>query len=99
MEFSVVLFAVFLQVLVFFSAFMATNSHVPLEESTNSKSFSNNFLFGTASSAYQVTLFFLLPFLFCFLLLHKYLLLQFEGAFLSDGKGLNNWDVFTHKPG
>ncbi|MBA0839642.1 hypothetical protein Goarm_005348, partial [Gossypium armourianum] len=24
---------------------------------------------------------------------------QFEGAFLSDGKGLNNWDVFTHKPG
>ncbi|KAK9268291.1 hypothetical protein L1049_010734 [Liquidambar formosana] len=24
---------------------------------------------------------------------------QFEGAFTSDGKGLNNWDVFTHKPG
>ncbi|KAG6695229.1 hypothetical protein I3842_09G086300 [Carya illinoinensis] len=24
---------------------------------------------------------------------------QFEGAVLSDGKGLNNWDVFTHKPG
>ncbi|XP_047313049.1 beta-glucosidase 46-like [Impatiens glandulifera] len=24
---------------------------------------------------------------------------QFEGAYLSDGKGLNNWDVFTHKPG
>nr|XP_015884815.2 beta-glucosidase 45-like isoform X2 [Ziziphus jujuba var. spinosa] len=25
---------------------------------------------------------------------------QFEGAFLTDGKGLNNWDVFTHdKPG
>ncbi|GLT83242.1 hypothetical protein SLE2022_015430 [Rubroshorea leprosula] len=24
---------------------------------------------------------------------------QFEGAFLSDGKGLNNWDVFTHIPG
>ncbi|XWS19447.1 hypothetical protein CRYUN_Cryun31cG0016700 [Craigia yunnanensis] len=23
---------------------------------------------------------------------------QVEGAFLSDGKGLNNWDVFTHKP-
>ncbi|KAK7303280.1 hypothetical protein RJT34_14183 [Clitoria ternatea] len=22
---------------------------------------------------------------------------QFEGAYLSDGKGLNNWDVFTHK--
>ncbi|KAA8515484.1 hypothetical protein F0562_018905 [Nyssa sinensis] len=24
---------------------------------------------------------------------------QFEGAFLSAGKGLSNWDVFTHKPG
>ncbi|KAM5588639.1 beta-glucosidase 47-like [Rosa sericea] len=24
---------------------------------------------------------------------------QFEGAFLNDGKGLNNWDIFTHKPG
>ncbi|XVF87695.1 hypothetical protein PTKIN_Ptkin18bG0141200 [Pterospermum kingtungense] len=24
---------------------------------------------------------------------------QVEGAFLSDGKGLNNWDIFTHKPG
>ncbi|KAF3616840.1 Beta-glucosidase 16 [Capsicum annuum] len=23
----------------------------------------------------------------------------FEGAFLSDGKGLNNWDVFTHETG
>ncbi|KAK1556993.1 hypothetical protein Q3G72_015792 [Acer saccharum] len=24
---------------------------------------------------------------------------QFEGAFLADGKGLNNWDNFTHMPG
>ncbi|KAK2973009.1 hypothetical protein RJ640_005552 [Escallonia rubra] len=24
---------------------------------------------------------------------------QFEGAFLSDGKGLSNWDVFSHEPG
>ncbi|KAJ4838707.1 Beta-glucosidase 46 [Turnera subulata] len=24
---------------------------------------------------------------------------QFEGAYLSDGKGLSNWDVFSHKPG
>ncbi|GLT29372.1 hypothetical protein SLA2020_042440 [Shorea laevis] len=24
---------------------------------------------------------------------------QCEGAYLSDGKGLNNWDVFTHKQG
>ncbi|KAL2339166.1 hypothetical protein Fmac_013612 [Flemingia macrophylla] len=36
----------------------------------------SNFLFGTASSAYQ-----------------------YEGAYLSDGKGMSNWDVFTHKPG
>lgn len=27
------------------------------------------------------------------------MVLQFEGAYLTDGKGLNNWDVFTHKPG
>ncbi|KAF2542408.1 hypothetical protein F2Q68_00031703 [Brassica cretica] len=25
---------------------------------------------------------------------------QYEGAYLTDGKGLNNWDVFSHeKPG
>ncbi|KAJ4838709.1 hypothetical protein Tsubulata_003150 [Turnera subulata] len=24
---------------------------------------------------------------------------QFEGAYLSYGKGLSNWDVFTHEPG
>ncbi|KAI5590527.1 hypothetical protein BDE02_04G014700 [Populus trichocarpa] len=24
---------------------------------------------------------------------------QFEGAYLSDGKGLSNWDVHSHKPG
>ncbi|KAK8524347.1 hypothetical protein V6N12_029213 [Hibiscus sabdariffa] len=38
--------------------------------------FPSDFLFGTASSAYQ-----------------------YEGAYLSDGKGLNNWDVYSHKPG
>jgi hypothetical protein len=27
------------------------------------------------------------------------MLFQFEGAYLSDGKGLSNWDVYTHKPG
>nr|XP_016502354.1 PREDICTED: coniferin beta-glucosidase-like [Nicotiana tabacum] len=24
---------------------------------------------------------------------------QYEGAFLSDGKGLSNWDFFTHEAG
>ncbi|PON32908.1 Glycoside hydrolase [Parasponia andersonii] len=24
---------------------------------------------------------------------------QFEGAYLTDGKGLSNWDVCTHKQG
>ncbi|XP_022139954.1 beta-glucosidase 47 isoform X2 [Momordica charantia] len=80
MEFSLVLYGIFLWVLVIFSAFLGSYSHEVLEESLSSSSssnvFSNNFLFGTASSAYQ-----------------------FEGAFLSEGKGLNNWDVFTHDPG
>ncbi|KAK7292396.1 hypothetical protein RIF29_08175 [Crotalaria pallida] len=24
---------------------------------------------------------------------------QYEGGYLSDGKGMSNWDVFSHKPG
>ncbi|KAE9602115.1 putative beta-glucosidase [Lupinus albus] len=24
---------------------------------------------------------------------------QYEGAYLSDGKGMSNWDFYTHKPG
>ncbi|KAH9603521.1 hypothetical protein KSS87_004737 [Heliosperma pusillum] len=44
--------------------------------SSSSKTLPSNFLFGTASSAYQ-----------------------YEGAYLSDGKGLNNWDTFTHTSG
>ncbi|CAH8385905.1 unnamed protein product [Eruca vesicaria subsp. sativa] len=46
-------------------------SHDILEHSSP---FPSDFLFGTASSAYQ-----------------------YEGAYLTDGKSLNNWDVFTHK--
>lgn len=25
--------------------------------------------------------------------------LQYEGAYKSDGKGLSNWDNYTHGPG
>ncbi|OMO76758.1 Glycoside hydrolase, family 1 [Corchorus capsularis] len=39
----------------------------------NPPAFPSNFLFGTASSAYQ-----------------------YEGGYLTDGKGLNNWDVYSH---
>ncbi|KAG7587977.1 Glycoside hydrolase superfamily, partial [Arabidopsis suecica] len=40
----------------------------------DSLTFPSDFLFGSASSAYQ-----------------------YEGAFLTEGKGLNNWDIFTHE--
>ncbi|KAF8093242.1 hypothetical protein N665_0386s0006 [Sinapis alba] len=48
-----------------------TTSHDILKHSSP---FPSDFLFGTASSAYQ-----------------------YEGAYLTDGKSLNNWDVFTHE--
>ncbi|WZZ75779.1 hypothetical protein YC2023_087149 [Brassica napus] len=52
--------------------------HVSLREINTQENFSfpKDFLFGTASSAYQ-----------------------YEGAYLTDGKTLSNWDVFTSIPG
>ncbi|XP_054787681.1 beta-glucosidase 46-like [Prosopis cineraria] len=65
----------------FLSAFMGviystSDDTLFMNQNSESSPFPSNFLFGTASSSYQI-----------------------EGAFLSDGKGLSNWDVFTHKPG
>ncbi|XP_013595838.1 PREDICTED: beta-glucosidase 47-like isoform X2 [Brassica oleracea var. oleracea] len=52
--------------------------HVSLREINTQENFSfpKDFLFGTASFAYQ-----------------------YEGAYLTDGKTLSNWDVFTSIPG
>ncbi|ESQ55187.1 hypothetical protein EUTSA_v10024896mg [Eutrema salsugineum] len=54
------------------------DDHIPLRETNEEEDvhFPKNFLFGTASSAYQ-----------------------YEGAYLSDGKTLSNWDVFTNITG
>ncbi|XP_058723786.1 beta-glucosidase 46-like [Vicia villosa] len=45
-----------------------------LKNSLDPSPLPTNFLFGTASSAYQ-----------------------YEGAYMSDGKGPSDWDVFTHQ--
>ncbi|KAK4588275.1 hypothetical protein RGQ29_019318 [Quercus rubra] len=66
----------FLILQMFISPLLILCDDTTLAKSLGQSSFPSNFLFGTASSAYQ-----------------------FEGAYLSDGKGLNNWDVFSHKPG
>ncbi|XP_014518767.1 beta-glucosidase 47 [Vigna radiata var. radiata] len=69
------LFALFFSFSILFLSSAVSHS-LSLKEDSNSSPFPPNFLFGTASSSYQI-----------------------EGAYLADGKGLNNWDVFTHKPG
>ncbi|XP_057971557.1 beta-glucosidase 18-like [Malania oleifera] len=45
-------------------------------EEISRSQFPDGFVFGAATSSYQI-----------------------EGAFLEDGKSLNNWDVFSHVPG
>ncbi|KAA3478810.1 Beta-glucosidase 46 [Gossypium australe] len=63
---------------IFFLPHSISSDQLILRQSSkkNLSAFPSNFLFGTASSAYQ-----------------------YEGGYLADGKGLNNWDVYSHKPG
>lgn len=96
----------------FFSGFIAScheTNNLILKENPNQVSSSSNFLFGTASSCYQVLLALLSSISFFNLvswtsgfesLFHFFLFSpQYEGAFLTDGKSLNNWDLFTHEAG
>ncbi|KAM0871660.1 hypothetical protein ACQ4PT_039234 [Festuca glaucescens] len=64
--------------------------------------FPPGFLFGAATSAYQVSW---LLWSFSLLLFDRSVRMhyrdcdfwfQIEGAYLEDGKGINNWDIFTH---
>ncbi|KAG2317255.1 hypothetical protein Bca52824_020377 [Brassica carinata] len=68
-------FIILLQISLIFNVYSSylhqNSSHNILQDSSP---FPSDFLFGTASSAYQ-----------------------YEGAFLTEGKGLNNWDIFTHE--
>ncbi|WCJ25759.1 beta glucosidase 46 [Euphorbia peplus] len=66
-------FLSFYRVVLVLVAIFSLPSHL---KCVNASQFPPNFLFGTASSAYQ-----------------------YEGVYLSDAKGLNNWDVFSHIPG
>ncbi|KAI4298658.1 hypothetical protein L6164_032191 [Bauhinia variegata] len=74
MGFSAFQKALFLQILLF--PLFTSCARIALSECSDQSGFPSDFLFGTASSAYQ-----------------------YEGAYLSDGKGLSNWDVFSHQSG
>ncbi|XVF26002.1 hypothetical protein REPUB_Repub13aG0262700 [Reevesia pubescens] len=80
MDFSILYIIGFFLLQMFILPLSISSELLTLEQSLGnnypSSSFPPNFLFGTASAAYQ-----------------------YEGGYLSDGKGLNNWDVYTHKPG
>lgn len=87
------------------------DDHISLREIKAEETFHfpKNFLFGTASSAYQVLLSFLLQsssiqssvltlVLLCVVCSYG-IYIQYEGAYLTDGKTLSNWDVFTNISG
>ncbi|KAK4285969.1 hypothetical protein QN277_002591 [Acacia crassicarpa] len=75
------------------------------EDTVHRSQFPEGFLFGTSTSSYQALFFFYsllsnvsLSSLFLFTDVHLFTM-KIEGAYLEDGKGLTNWDVFTHIPG
>ncbi|XVF25999.1 hypothetical protein REPUB_Repub13aG0262600 [Reevesia pubescens] len=77
MDVSIKLCICFFLLQVFFLLPSLSSQLLTLKQSLDNQSaFPPNFLFGTASSAYQ-----------------------YEGGYMTDGKGLNNWDVYSHKLG
>lgn len=106
----------FIVTAVLFSPVLTSCSLASVTASSDPSPFPAGFLFGTASSSYQVRLFDSHLFRPRRQILRHYIwtssnvdedengfclfdFLQYEGGYLADGKGLSNWDVFTHKSG
>lgn len=109
-------YVTFLLGMSFLLVLMVSGNPIPLKGTSDTFPFPSDFLFGTASSSYQV--YSLLAFLsqkgtnahthtqntatqryLRYVIMCCFIFAQFEGAYLSNGKGLNNWDAFTHQPG
>lgn len=94
-------------VLIMYLFFIASRQQVSSESITR-ESFPDGFVFGTASSAYQVTFFSFFykliqeRFKWSNILIkpqHSLAINQFEGAVNEGNKGDSIWDTFTKKPG
>lgn len=103
MEFPLLYHAFFLLGICFLVLLVSCNPVIKVNGEFSSSPFPRSFLFGTASSSYQVlsyaTSTTVRLFQVLWIIIVCFRSLQYEGAFLTDGKGLNNWDNFTHKPG